>query len=394
MIWYDCSSHCTIRNSHRWDSLPQYIRLANVPNSIRDSLSPVTATWCCRICHSAPLICTHNWCKSIGYFGLRERDEVFVFVPVHSTPTLGPDHDLDAQAIDMTSNCACSNRHSDGSVSSENDCDAVRVESLVTLSHCPAWRCRVVRLRHPHHCTRIAVSRVCAPLNELVASDWWTHRIRICWNPIAWRWMVVAVASAFVLQALRPVRRTNSRSVGIHVNWQIGLDAAYEMNGGRWTYLLGANGLLFQRCQHDMHQFMCIMFGGWDHPAQCLQGTQHSAWWVWIRSQCRMSAIDHCNSNIHVKLYVIHTNRANRQSPSSVVNNDPIRLLRSDAPCSCNQAMNCGHAANACNNVFMKHVRPKLCSPAICPRRWRKREAPTKTPTQHIIIQYQILCQV
>lgn len=62
--------------------------------------------------------------------------------------------------------------------------------------------------------------------------------------------------------------------------------------------------------------------------------------------------------------------------PSNVFSSEPIKLFLSDAPCNCSQAMNCGHAASACNIVFKKHVRPKLCKPAICPRRCRKRDDP------------------
>lgn len=38
--------------------------------------------------------------------------------------------------------------------------------------------------------------------------------------------------------------------------------------------------------------------------------------------------------------------------------------------------MNWGQAASACNSVFKKHVRPKLCNPAIWPRRCRNRDEP------------------
>lgn len=62
--------------------------------------------------------------------------------------------------------------------------------------------------------------------------------------------------------------------------------------------------------------------------------------------------------------------------PSSVFSRDPIRLFLSDAPCSWSHAINCGHADNACNSVFRKHVRPKLWRPAICPRRCLNRELP------------------
>lgn len=62
--------------------------------------------------------------------------------------------------------------------------------------------------------------------------------------------------------------------------------------------------------------------------------------------------------------------------PSSVLNKEPIKLFLSDDPCNCSHAMNCGHAASACNRVFRKQVRPKLCKPAICPRLCLNRDAP------------------
>lgn len=71
-----------------------------------------------------------------------------------------------------------------------------------------------------------------------------------------------------------------------------------------------------------------------------------------------------------------HKKFSNAHTPSKVLSNDPIKLFLSDAPCNCSQAINCGHAESACSKVFKKHVRPKLCKPAIWPRLCRNRDAP------------------